>query len=107
MKAERAQAGSSEGSAVTLRERGAVQVAAGDAGEHDVVIVGEEPALAEARENLGDSRRHRNRPDPAGLRRGEVAIGVARADADRRAGEIDVSPPEGDELALAQAGERR
>ena len=74
--------------------------------EDEVVLVGEVLALAEPRERLGDLGRHRDRADLAGLRRGQVAVGVAGSDADGRAGEVDVSPAQRDELALAEAGER-
>ena len=67
MEAERAQVGSLEGDAEALRERRTVEVAASDANEDHVVIVGEELALAEARKDLGDARSHRHRSDPAGL----------------------------------------
>ena len=62
-------------------------------------------ALAEAREGLGDDGRERDRPDLAGLRRRQRALGVARGHADVSAREVDVAPAQCDELAAAQAGE--
>jgi hypothetical protein len=56
VEAEWAERGSLQRCAMALRKRGAVEVAAGDAGEDDVVIVREELALAEAGENFGDPR---------------------------------------------------
>jgi hypothetical protein len=68
VEAERAEGGSLEGSSVALGEGGAVEVAAGDAGEDDIVIVDEALALAEAGEGFRDLRCHRDGADSAGLR---------------------------------------
>jgi hypothetical protein len=105
VEAQPAERRSLERGAVALRQRGAVEVAARDPDEDQVVVAGEELSLAEPGERLPDLRRHRNRADLAGLRRREVAVRVAGSDANGGAGEVDVSPAERDELALAEAGE--
>ena len=46
----------------------AVEVAADDAGEDEVVVGSEELALAEARQGLGDLGGHRDGADLSGLR---------------------------------------
>jgi hypothetical protein len=97
--------GAVERRAVALGERGAVDVAADDAAEDEVVLVGEVLALAQPCECLRDPRRHRDGADLARLRRRKVAVRVARADADRRAGEVDVSPAQRVPLALAETRE--
>ena len=63
---------------VAAAERRAVEVAAGLAGEDEVVVAGQALALAEAGERAGDVGRHRDDADLAGLRRGQRAVGVAR-----------------------------
>ena len=54
VEAERPECRSRERGSVALGERGAVEVAADDAGEDEGVLVGEVLALAEPRERLGD-----------------------------------------------------
>ena len=65
-----------------VRSAERVEVAAGDAGEHEVVVAGPVLALGEPRERLGDVGRHRDRADLAALRRRQAAAGERAADAD-------------------------
>jgi hypothetical protein len=63
-------------------------------------------AALELRQPVGDLRDHRDAPDPLALRHLLGAVGVAAPDVDQVAEEVDVRPPQGEQLALAQAGER-
>ena len=65
VEAEWAEGGSVEGGSVALGERRAVEVAADDAAEDEVVLVGEVLSLTEPCERLGDLGRHRDRADLA------------------------------------------
>jgi hypothetical protein len=56
VEAERSQRGSFERGAVTLRKRRAVEVAADDAAENEVVLVGEVLPLAQPSERLCEDR---------------------------------------------------
>jgi hypothetical protein len=105
MEAQRAQAGSLDGILVPDPQRRAVLVPAGLAGEHQVVVRGEP---LPRREGAADVRHHRHRPHPPALRRGQAAVrGVTAAHANRLAGEVDVAPRDGKQLAKSQARQRR
>ncbi len=83
-----------------------VEVAAELTGEDHVVVARPGLTLSEPGEGSGDVGGHRHGAAAARLGRAQDAVGDARAHADVRAGEVDVAPAQGDELAAAQAGER-
>ena len=106
MEAELAEAGALERCVVATAERGAVEVAAGVTDEDQIVVaspVSRLPSFASASATSGAIGTERTLPD---FGRSEHALGVARAHADRRAGEVDVAPAERKQLATAQPGER-
>ena len=83
-----------------------VEVPAELTGEDHVVLGGPPVAPSQTGERLGDIGREWDRAKLAALRRRNLAQGIARASADRRAGEVDVAPPQRQQLAPAQSGER-
>jgi hypothetical protein len=64
---------------------------------------GRAPNLASAPATSGAIGTERTLARP---RSGQLAVRVARADADHGAGEVDVAPAQGQQLAATQAGER-
>jgi hypothetical protein len=105
VEAQSAQPGSGERGGVAAAQGRGIEVVAGGAREDEVLGAREMPATAEPGESLCDLRRHRDRAHLAGLRPREDAHCVACPDADRAPLEVDLSPPEGDELAAPQPGE--
>src|SRR3954447_19582599 len=87
------------GRVVAPAERRAVDVAAELADEDKVVVLSRGPALPELGQGRRDPERHRHRSDLAALRRGQGAVGVTRANAERLAGEVDIAPVECEQFA--------
>jgi hypothetical protein len=107
MEAQRPQSRRLDGRVVAPAERRAVDVAAELADEDKVVVLSRGPALPELGQGRRDPGRHRHRSDLAALRRGQGAVGVTRANAERLAGEVDIAPVECEQFAAAKAGKRR
>ena len=105
-KRRRPEGGALQRGLVAAGEGRAVEVAARDAREDEVVVGRPVLAVGEPGEGGRDVGCHRDRADVAALRRREAAAGEGPADAHARGGEVDVSPAESDELAAAEAGER-
>src|SRR5262249_52430523 len=68
-----------------------------------IVIAALAPPVGKPGKRLGDERRHRDRPNLARLRRGKAGFGVTGRDSYVPPREVDVPPPQGDELAPAPA----
>ena len=79
----------------------------GETGEDQAVLPRELLALRKPRERLSDLGRERHGSHLAGLRRGERASRVARADVHDAPGEVDVAPAQREQLAAAHARKGR
>src|SRR4051812_34396783 len=80
VEAQISEARAAERELVAAIARGGVEVAAGRAGEDKVVIARPPRPAGEAGERGGDVGSHGDGADAAGLRRGDVALGVAGGD---------------------------
>lgn len=107
MESERAKAGTPQSGVAAAAQRRSVEVLARRASEGHIVLAGPVGASSEAGQSVGDVGRHRHGTDLARLRCRQLTTGVAGGDSDRRSGEVDVSPPEREQLASAQIRERR
>jgi hypothetical protein len=105
VEAEWAKRRSLERGLVPARQRRSVEIAPGQAGEHEVVVAGPAPAVRETRQDGGDVRRERHRTNATALRARETGPGERAADAYTLAMKSIVAPTEGDQLAAAEAGE--
>jgi hypothetical protein len=100
------QSGHGQGNLVPAAQRRSVQVGAGFAGEHQVIIAGPVLAIGEPRQRRRDVLRQRHRTNLARLRGRKRAAGPGRAHTYREAGEVDIAPTQREQLAETQAGER-
>ena len=108
VEAQPSQAGAVERGHVAAAQRRAVDVAAELADERPGRRRRSTSSRSASRASAAaTSRRQRHGAHLAALRRRQPAAGEAGADADERAGEVDVAPAQRDELAAAQARERR
>jgi hypothetical protein len=69
------------------------------AGEHQVVVAHQLAALAQTSERLRHFRDHRDDASAARLGRCQLSIRITSGHADRRAPEVDIAPPQRDQLA--------
>lgn len=82
-----------------------VEVLADLRAEHEVIVAGEVLALLQRRQGVEHVGHHRHRPDPLSLRHLFDPAGEVAADVKQTGEKIDIVPAQGQQLALAQAGE--